>query len=137
MNVTQRKLIPGIGTGLDLWLLVLLTGAVACDDTSAAPSTQPDTFTATLTSPSGPEGGALVEVTGPVSEVTQGTGQLFSAVDGPATRILIVMGEAGTIRFDVGVPDIGAQLEYTILQVSGPDDELRTDLSGYTLEFTP
>ncbi|MGI9628571.1 MAG: hypothetical protein ACR2QM_17180 [Longimicrobiales bacterium] len=118
-------------------LVAVLGGAAACDDGSTSPGAQPGTVTATLTSPNGPEGAALVEITAPAAQVTQATGQLYSSTDDSATQVLIVLDEAGVIRFDLALPDIQSRPTYRVLQVSGPDDRLRSDLSGYTLEFTP
>lgn len=52
-------------------------------------------------------------------------------------RVMVIADPAGALSFQVRVPPENNPPNFTILQVSGPDDQLRSDLSGYNLEFTP
>ena len=104
----------------------------ACADGSTEP-TPPGMIDVVLTSPNGPEGGLLVEIDGPVRTVETDTGHLFRNDAEGRTQVLIVLDSPGDITFSIGVPNGTALPEYRIIEVSGPDDQLRTDLSAYRL----
>lgn len=91
----------------------------------------------TLISPHGPEGAAVLEMTGGVDfgVVASELGQTFYEHDGETTRAVIVLQEPGTIRFTVHTEDIGKLPDVTVIQVADGNNQLRTDLSGYDVEF--
>ncbi len=92
---------------------------------------------ATLISPYGAEGAALLELTGGVAlgVVASEYGDTFYEHDGDNTRAVIVLDEAGSIRFTVRTEDIGELPTVTVIQVAAGDNRLRTDVSGYEVEF--
>ena len=106
----------------------------ACADGSTEPS-PPGMIDVVLTSPNGPEGGLLVEIDGPIRTVETDTGHLFRNDAEGRTQVLIVLDSPGDITFSIGVPNGAALPEYRIIEVSGPDDQLRTDLSAYRLSL--
>ena len=132
MHRRTRQAIP-------LWglCLVLAVSLTSCGDDAEPVGDGVQTLTATLQSPQGAEGAVLVSLTNLVGSVTPVQGSVVSQRDGAATRILVVAEPAGPLSFAVQVIATNNPPEYEILQVAGPDDALRTDLSGYTLEFTP
>ncbi|MDH3223191.1 MAG: hypothetical protein OEO23_05705 [Gemmatimonadota bacterium] len=91
----------------------------------------------TLESPNGPEGALLVELDGTVGSAETATGHLFRHQAEGRTQLLLVLETAGEIRFRLGVPDGASPPDYRIIEVSGPDDRLRDDLSAYRLSFQP
>ena len=115
--------------------LVLATLAVAaCAD--EGPVSGPGTLTATLASPNGPEGAAVVAFFGPgIGDPTPGTGELHWLRRGDTVRAVWLDQRGGELVFTVAVADTTRKPGSVVLQVAGPDDRLRTDLSRYALEF--
>lgn len=88
-----------------------------------------------LESPHGSEGALLVELDVRIFSLQAVAGEVFQvAVDG-RTRLL-ALDDAGEIRFRIGVPDTGEPVAYRIIEVAGPDNVLRDDVSGYALAFS-
>lgn len=121
-------------------LLALLTSvgtvlAAACGD--AGPQSGPGTLTATLLSPNGAEGAAVVEVFGPgIGEVGELDGSVFSERRGDTLRVVLVReGDPGDLRFTLMVADTTRSFGGTVLEVAGPDDSLRAGISSYSLEI--
>ena len=113
---------------------VAACSALSCADGSTEPP-PPGTLGVVLQSPNGPEGALLVEIDGPVQTVETDAGHLFRNDAEGRTQILIVLESAGEIGFRIGVANRNAPPEYRIIEVAGPDDQLRGDLSGYRLSF--
>jgi len=109
---------------------------LACGDESAGPTAAPGDLAVQLGSPNGPEGALLVEFDGPVSASNPAAGQLHEIRDGDVTRILVLLEAEGVIGFQLAVPDTNSPPEYRIIEVSGPDNSIRNDLAGYSLEFS-
>jgi len=122
------------------WLRSLLVAAIfltaGCTDGGSAPH-PPSAMDVTLESPNGPEGALLVELDGTVGSAETATGHLFRHQAEGRTQLLLVLETAGEIRFRLGVPDGASPPDYRIIEVSGPDDRLRDDLSAYRLSFQP
>jgi hypothetical protein len=95
-------------------------------------------MTATLAGPNGPEGAALVMLLGNRLGMISGVGstQARYRTDSSGTRVMLINPSGGELSFRVSVPDTTALPSFVIEQVAGPDDELRSPLSGYRLEFT-
>ena len=127
----RSRLGPG---ALALGTALVLGG---CGDGASAPPVTPGDLTVVLESPNGAEGAVLVEIDGFVSASAPAAGELYTVEDGEMTRVLVILDEAGEIRFQITVPDVREDPEYRIIEVSGPDDSVRQLLDGYTLEFTP
>jgi hypothetical protein len=108
----------------------------ACSDGPAAPPGSPDRL-GVLQSPHGPEGAAVLEVSGgPFLEVRPDGGELHAGTADGVTRIVVVQHEPGEIRFRVRMDPSTPDPVVRILQVAGPDDVLRRDLSAYRVTFT-
>lgn len=94
-------------------------------------------MTATLISPNGPEGAALVILVGDgVGDVTPvGNTEVFARAGSSTTRIVLIHQAGGELSFRVAVADTTQPPEAVVQEVAGPDDELRAALTEYSLEF--
>ena len=115
---------------------VLLLGLGACGD--EGPVSAPGTLTASVVSPNGAEGGALVILVGqgigaigPSDE-----GRVFSQAHGDTLRVVVVNVAGGALRFTIQVTDTTRPPTGTLVEVSGSDDGIRS-LSGYKVEIRP
>ncbi|NJD19001.1 MAG: hypothetical protein FIA95_06930 [Gemmatimonadetes bacterium] len=124
-------------TGLRLvWALAAAPIVAACGD--QGPVSGPGTLTAEVVSPNGAEGAALVtlvgEGLGAVGPLD--AGRVFAEARGDTVRVVVVNLAGGTLRFTVHVPDTTRPPMATLVEVSGPDDRLRS-LAAYRLELRP
>jgi len=106
----------------------------ACTD--AGPVSAAGTLTASLVSPNGPEGAAVVVLfgdgLGPVS--TAGGADVYSREGVGSMRVVLIHPTGGEIAFQVAVADTTQPPTFVIQEVAGPDDALRPDLSEYSVE---
>ncbi|SUZ52403.1 uncharacterized protein METZ01_LOCUS5257 [marine metagenome] len=107
---------------------------VACTDQSPP---GPGILTATLKSPNGAEGAALVVLMGPgIGEVTPvGSNQLYSNSSLDEVRIVLINQNDGTLAFRVEVADTTIEPAAIVEEVANPDNLIRSTLDGYQLEF--
>jgi len=107
---------------------------VACTDQSPP---GPGILTATLKSPNGAEGAALVVLMGPgIGEVTPvGSNQLYSNSSLDEVRIVLINQNNGTLAFRVEVADTTIKPAAIVEEVANPDNLIRSTLDGYQLEF--
>ena len=107
---------------------------VACTDQSPP---GPGILTATLKSPNGAEGAALVVLMGPgIGEVTPvGSNQLYSNSSLDEVRIVLINQNNGTLAFRVEVADTTIEPAAIVEEVANPDNLIRSTLDGYQLEF--
>ena len=107
---------------------------VACTDQSPP---GPGILTATLKSPNGAEGAALVVLMGPgIGEVTPvGSNQLYSNSSLDEVRIVLINQNDGTLAFRVEVADTTIKPAAIVEEVANPDNQIRSTLDGYQLEF--
>lgn len=108
--------------------------ASACD---LGPPAGPGTMTATVVSPNGAEGSALVLVYGPgIRSVGALDGRVFGEQQGDTVRVVVVRDDAGgTLRFSLEVADTTQSFTGVVLDVAGPDDVLRGGASAYAVEI--
>ena len=107
---------------------------VACTDHSPP---GPGILTATLKSPNGAEGAAVVVLMGPgIGEVTPvGSNQLYSNASLDEVRIVLINQNDGTLAFRVEVADTTIEPAAIVEEVANPDNLIRSTLDGYQLEF--
>ena len=107
---------------------------VACADQSPP---GPGILTATFKSPNGAEGAALVVLMGPgIGEVTPvGSNQLYSNSSLDEVRIVLINQNDGTLAFRVEVADTTIKPAAIVEEVANPDNQIRSTLDGYQLEF--
>lgn len=111
----------------------LLLGAAACGD--AGPESGPGTLTASVSSPNGAEGAAMVLLIGEgLGDVSPVDGRVFGLRTGDTLRVVVVNEEGGALRFAVQVPDTTRHPQAVLVEVSGPDDQLRA-MAGYSVEL--
>ena len=119
-----------------LLFLAVLLGASGCGD--VAPVSAPGTLTATVESPNGAEGAALIRLVGAgVAFVEPLTGDLHTSVVGDTTKVLVVLDTLGDIAFRLNVADTTLTPVATLLQVADGQNELRAGLLEYSVRFTP
>lgn len=118
---------------------VLAAGAVgACDFGLFGPSGS-GVIQVSVTSPFGPEGAAVFELTGgvglgPVTTITEGGDTFFEHGDG-ASRVVVVLDEPGQLWFQVRTTDIGKLPTVRALQVADGENQLRPSVDGYRFDF--
>ena len=107
---------------------------LACADQSPP---GPGILTATLKSPNGAEGAALVVLMGSgIGEAPPlGNNELYTNSNLDELRIVLINQAGGELEFQVEVADTTIKPTATVEEVAGPDNELRSALGGYQLEF--
>lgn len=110
--------------------------AAACGD--AGPASAPGILTATVVSPNGAEGAALITLVGAgIGAIAPGDAvRVFSEARGDTVRVVVVNLAGGALRFTVHVADTTKPPSGTLVEVSGPGDAIR-GLAGYGLELRP
>jgi hypothetical protein len=112
-----------------------VTALGACTD--EGPRAGPGTMTATLMSPNGAEGAALVVlVGGDIGAIAAaGDTEVYSHSGSTTTQVVLINRDGGDLSFQVLVADTTQPPSFFIQQVAGPDDRLRVALAEYGLEF--
>ncbi|MBI4520998.1 MAG: hypothetical protein HY701_09170 [Gemmatimonadetes bacterium] len=124
-----------LARGLALGAVGAVVFAAACDQGPSGPGA----LTATVVSPHGPEGAAVVSVTGETLGAVSAAGatQVFTSRNGAETRILLVNLTPGELRFRLEVPDLGAPTPpAVVLHVAGGDNVPRPIVSAYSVRFS-
>lgn len=121
-------------TALRFVLLLALVVVAACTD--EGPRSGPGTLTATLVSPNGAEGAAVVVLVGDAGAVT-GLGDTeahaFAGADG--TRVVLINQAGGELAFRVAVADTTQPPSPIVQEVAAPDDSRRASVTGYSVAF--
>ena len=91
----------------------------------------------TLDTPYGPDGAAVLEITGAVGPrvVASELGRTFYEHSGETTRAIVILDEPGHIEFTLRVEDVGHRPTVTLVQVADGANQLRTSLSEYEVEL--
>jgi len=115
-----------------------LIGALAlaaCMD--AGPRPGPGTATATLISPNGEEGAAVLLLAGEGVTAIEPIGdtEVWASTSGDETRVVLINQLGGTLAFEVVMADLRRPFVADVIEVAGPDDALRADLTGYRVEL--
>ncbi|MBE0595388.1 MAG: hypothetical protein IH616_23615 [Gemmatimonadales bacterium] len=116
---------------------VLAAAAVAaCESILPGPSGS-GVIQVSVTSPFGPEGAAVFELTGGVDlgPVTTNGGDTFFEHSAGVSRIVVLLDEPGQIWFQVRTTDIAKLPTVRVLQVADGEDRLRPSVSGYEFDF--
>ncbi|HLU26409.1 MAG TPA: hypothetical protein VKZ58_11965 [Longimicrobiales bacterium] len=112
-----------------------LAGA-GCDDPDGPGG--PGVYEVVIESPNGPEGAAVVQLTGSgIEGARSADARVFVArVERNTSRVVVVRDEPGELRFQVEVRDLGApMLSAVLLQVADGNNELRGSLAGYRVSL--
>ena len=115
-------------------VLMILALATACSD--EGPVSQPGTLTASVVGPNGAEGGALIMLLGDgVEAVSPGGGtEVYVSSADSRTRIVLIHPTGGDLTFEVDVADVTDPPTWVIEEVVDVDDQVRADVSAYSLE---
>ena len=131
-------LIRTLGTrALTMAVLVAALSGCFSDPVGGGPR-QAGEMTATVVSPNGDEGSAILEVaSGTIVAVgsTESYTQVYGVATAPA-RVVVVRLEPGEIALHLVAADVNHPPELRVVQVAGPDNALRTDLSGYSVRLS-
>ena len=114
-------------------IAVLFLGGCADE----GPVSGPGTLTATVVSPNGPEGAALLALFGDgIGAITPlGDTEVFSESRSGSVQVVLINQVGGVLSFSVAVADTTAPPSVVVHEIAGPDDELRATLAGYEVEF--
>ena len=120
-------------TRIVLFAALALT-AVSCDSTE--PDGGPGTVTAVLVSPNGPEGAAVLDVSGAVESFT-GTNDVsvYTTPASGGTRVIIVRLTPGELSVNMKVASTDEPPPVTVVEVADGDNRLRTSTTGYQVTF--
>ena len=116
--------------------VIMLTGLVACGEDSPVPG--PGTLTATLVSPNGDEGAAVVSLYGDGIQSISAIAptEAFPRLDENGARVVLINPDGGLIEFQFALADTLLMPDVLVEEVAGPDDELRADTGAYSVEVT-
>lgn len=104
----------------------------ACD--ASGPERVAGTFTATLMSPHGSEGAAVVELEGAgITAVRALDGLTWASLGDGGGRVVVVRESPGIVRFELELRGAPSLPEVRVVEVAGPDAALRP-LDGYRVE---
>lgn len=118
------------------WTVVVTLAAAGCRD--QGPISAPGTMTVSVVSPNGAEGAAIVSIVegGLGTPVGLGGAEAFAYESGGSTTVIVVNRAGGDLAFQIQVADTTVPPGWSIHEVAGPDDALRS-LVGYSLELRP
>lgn len=116
-------------------LVIFLAAALvaACDDEMPGP--EPGWMTVVIESPHEAEGGVVLLFDQPIGRTSQGPVRIFRRDVEGGVRVAALREIPGGLDFRVEVEDVHQPPAVELLQVAGPDNELRADLDAYTVEL--
>ena len=117
-------------------VLLLLAGLlVGCSD--EAPVAAPGTLNVTVVGPNGAEGAAIVLLLGDGIQSVSAVAptELHAGGGNSQTRLVLIHPSGGDLMFEVAMADTTELPAWVVEEVAGPDDELRSDVAAYSLEF--
>ena len=117
--------------------LLIPTTALGCDFLGLSGPSGPGALHANVVSPNAFDGAAVLEITGGLGlgSITSDDGEVFYERDGGTTRLVIILEDPGPITFQIRVDDVAELPSATVIQVADGNNELRTSLSGYDIEW--
>lgn len=123
---------------LGILLAATVLAFLACgDEGPSEPPPGAGDLVAHLISPFGNEGAAVFETTdaGISSVACDGCDVYHNRVDG-TSRIVVLMDGSGELRFTISVTDRQSPPELQVIEVAGPDNQARDDVSVYAVGYT-
>lgn len=118
-----------------LLLATLACAGLAGCDRSTDPG-GPGTLTASLISPNGQEGAAILDVIGEVETVSSTSDvRAFSSATATGTRVIVVRDSPGPLSVRLRVPDVSRPPQVSVVEVADGDDRIRASLNGYRVEL--
>lgn len=93
-------------------------------------------YTATLQSPNGSEGAAVIEVAGSgITGIDSGADQFYTGPPGPTTRLVLVLASPGMISFTLTADKREDPPTATVVAVADGANQPRSDLTGYAVNI--
>jgi hypothetical protein len=110
---------------------------LSCDDGPSGPPPGAGDVVAHLISPNGDEGAAVLE-TGDegIIGVDCEDCDVFYGRTGGTSRIVVLMLVPGEVRFTMTVLDRQAPPELQVIEVADPSNDVRDDVSSYTVAYS-
>jgi hypothetical protein len=117
--------------------LIICTTATGCDFLGLSGPSGPGELYASIVSPNTLDGAAVIEITGGsgLGSITSDNGEVFYEHDGGTTRLVIILENPGPITFRVRVTDVAELPSAMVIQIADGNNELRTSLSDYEIEW--
>ena len=102
-------------------------------------STRPDgpgTMTASLVSPNGAEGAAILDVIGSVDAFNCSSDvSVYTTPIANGTRVILVRLNPGALQMSMRVPDVSNPPAITVVEVAAGDDRLRPSVADYHVDI--
>lgn len=119
-----------------LVLTLMLLAVAGCLDES--PTSRAGEVIATVSGPNGAEGAAVVVLleAGVTDVAGVGDTEAFFEQRGDATQVVLINEVGGDLIFTARVSDVTLPPGHVVQQVAGPDDELRSDVTAYSIEYS-
>ncbi len=119
-------------------VLILALAAAGCDGGGTGEAPAGGEYVAALESPNGPEGAALLEMSGSgVESITATSLSLFRQPTSAGTRLMLVREPAGRLEFRVRMAAGSRPPAVRVVEVVDGADRQRASLDGYEVTFTP
>ena len=117
--------------------LCLSVAATGCDFLGLSGPSGPGELHANIVSQNAFDGAAVIEITGGsgLTWITSDDGEVVYEHDGSTTRLVVILDDPGPITFRIRVDDVAELPSATVIQVADGDNELRTSLSDYEIEW--
>ena len=117
--------------------LLISATALGCDFLGLSGPSGPGELHANIVSANAFDGAAVIEITGGlgIGTITSDNGEVFYQNDGGTTRLVVILDDPGPITFQVRVEDVAELPAATVVQVADGNNELRTSVSDYEIEW--
>jgi len=121
---------------LGLLVAVTVLAVLSCDDGPSGLPPGAGDLVAYLVSPNGDEGAAVFEASdeGIIGVDCEDCDAFYRSAGG-TSRIVVLMVVPGEVRFTMTVLDRQAPPELQVVEVADPSNDVRDDVSGYTVGF--
>ena len=131
MQTSRRR------TALVVTTLLGMAVLLGCDSFGPQEPEGPGDIFVDLQSPNGDEGAAVFEIEdgSGLREVTAASGWIFQERVGEGIRVVVLMTTPGPIHFKIGADDVGQLPTVSVVQVAGPENQLRESLAEYEVEL--
>lgn len=124
---------------LGLPVLLVLSLGSCFDDPVGSSLGQSGAMLATVMSPNGAEGSAILELSRGTIDAIAGSDagvEAFGVATSPA-RLVLLRRVPGDLSVRIVAHDVNDPPTLQVVEVAGPDNQLRPDLSGYSVVLTP
>jgi hypothetical protein len=120
-----------------LALVPALLALAACEGGTGASSSAGGEYLAALQSPNGPEGAAMLELTGGgVEAIAAASATLFQQPVNGGVRLMLIREAPGRVEFRLIVAPGSELPTVRVVQVVDGDDNVRPSTDGYEVTFT-